>query len=376
MLAYWPGLIGFLLVLRLLLSVTEELAPLNNIWQKSRIRQGLAAIGAPGFAPADGAGLVVMLGASEALLGFQPRDFDALMAGRGLSTRSYNLAFQNVGTMVPLYLARVRWELERAGVRPKVALVALPLPRLTRKARENFFSQVRYHDIDSVFFEPGLWARVDGSLADKLILMFNKWVLGERSLAQLQRSTSQAWRALVPWSSNVRASADPFYREELHPEPAWDPGARGGYYLNIEKQPDAAARVIEAAREHEALIADLKDLIRCCDVLDLRLDEEHLQEVAAALRSLRTVADHVVLVTYPESPRLRRPREAEERARSALRLLAGESGIEVWDSAEGAGLGLADYFDHSHLTPEGVKKHLGFLARRFPAEWLKGGQAR
>ena len=373
MLAYWPALLGVLLLLRLVLSLTEEMVPLNNAWQKARIRQGLEAISKPGFAPADGARLVLMFGASEALLGFSPKEFDEQMAGSRLPTRSYNLAFQNTGTMIPLYLARMRHELRQASVRASLILVAIPLPRLTRRARENYFSQTRYHDIDAVFFDTPLWEEVNEPLSDKLILLFNKWVLGERSLVQLHRTTNQLWQAISPWHSAVRASADPFYKKDIHPEPAWDPEARGGYYLNIERRPDLAAAVIAAAQDEQAMRADLRDLIRCCDVLELRFDEAHLEQVATAVRSLHEVADRVAIVTYPESPRLRRRPDAEARAAEALHFIADRSGAELWDAAPVAGLAADLYFDHSHFTPEGVRKHVSFVAQRARAAWGNGG---
>lgn len=369
MLAFWPGLLAFLLLLRLFLAATESLAPLNNIWQKSRIRQGLAAISSGEIGGKGSSGTVVMLGASEALLAFQPEKFDQAAARRGAATRSFNLAFQNTGTMLPLYFSRVRREMAKAGSRARVIFVSVPVPRLTMRARNTFFSQARYHDIDSVFFEPELWTEARMHWGDKLILLFNKWGLGERSLVQLQRTFVQLGRRLVQGSYTVRGSAAPFYREEIHPEPAWNPAARGGYYLNIERRPDLAAEVIAAALEPRAMADDLTDLIRCCDLLELRLDEEHLLEVAAAIASLRAVSDHVVIVSYPESPQIKRRPEAEERSRAAIARLAAESGAYHWNAAA-AGFTDSDYFDLSHLTPSGVAKFNEFLAQRLPPAWV------
>jgi hypothetical protein len=369
MLAFWPGLLALLLVLRLFLGVTEGLVPLNNIWQKSRIRQGLDAVASGAVAPRPGSSLLLMVGASESLLAFQPLRFDELSAEAGRRVTSFNLSFQNTGTMLPLYFARLRKELLRSGMQPRVILVSIPLPRLTLRAREAFFSQARYHDIDSVFFEPGLWSEAGLSSGDKLVLLFNKWVLGERSLVQLQRTFVQLSRSLLPWARGLRASAAPFYREEIHPNPAWSAESRGGYYLNIESRPDLAEEVIIAARKPRAMSSDLQDLIRCCDVLELRLDEPYVREVIEGLRGLRDVAAHVALVSYPESPRLRRPPAAEGRAREAFERIAREAGAQHLD-AKGAGLTDDDYFDLSHLTPGGVEKFNRFLARALPSEWL------
>lgn len=369
LLLYWPSLLAFLVVLRFFLAATEPLVPMNNVWQKNRINQGLA--GLREIEP--GPGQVLMLGASEALLGFQPSLFERLAAERGKKAISYNFSFQNTGTMVPLYLARVKRELERAGKKASVILLALPPARLTVRARQTFFSQARYHDIDAVFFEPGLWRELDDTLPNKFILLFNKWVLGERSLVQLQRTFVQLSHQLLPMSNPLRASADPFYRDEIHPEPAWDSSRRGGYYLNIEARPDLAGELMAAARQPAAMAADLRDLVRCCDVLELNFDEEYLSEIGAALRELKAVTDHVALVTYPENPALKRAPAAAARSRAALDKIAREGEVEVWDSGASVAFSEGDYFDHSHFTPDGLRKHLAYLAERMPSSWVAGG---
>lgn len=362
---YWSGLAILLCLFRLFLARTEELVPVNNVWQKSRIRLAMAAIASGAMAVEKDRGIVLMLGASEPALGFQPEEFDRHNESHGLATRSFNLSAYNVGAVMPLYLARIRSELQKKAIRARLIFVGLPLPRFTVQARSSFYARSKYHDVDSVLFEPGLWAELNLPMKDKLILLFNKWMLGERSVVQLQRAASQLTRRFLGSILGHRGRPLMAYEKRLHPEPAWSPQRRGGFYLNIENEAALVAQLINQARHPTSVRADLADLISCCDLIEMNFDEAYLREVAAAIGRLHEVTDRVVLVLFPERPGLTRAEGPLLRIDRALKLISEESGAGLIENGDMERFGENDFIDQSHFSPSGVEKFNRILSDLF-----------
>lgn len=369
---YWGAAISAIFLLRSFLAITEPLVPSNNIWQKSRIHGALAAIDAAGFAPPNG-NLILMLGASEAQLGFDPLLFDEELKQRGLSALSYNLALDNVGTYLPLYLERIRMALANRSIRARVIFLDLPLTRFTKRARESFFSHAIHYDVDAALLHGALLRNNFLSTEEKLIVSLNKWVLGERSITQVQRAVTALVNYVFLRSEYVNPSAEMFRRPELHPEPAWNLKARGRFYLNIEQEPELVNILMSQNSTPESRKDDRRFLVRCCDALELNLDQNYFAQVAKSVRALRSVADHVVLTPLPESPSLifMRTPEARNRFREAYESLSSLSGAELWLAEHRLDFPKRDFFDLSHFRPSGVEKYSKFLASEMPESWLR-----
>lgn len=364
--AYFGAVAVLILILNLLLSVMRLRASLAQEWQKERLRTSLEFIGTiPPQKP-----LTLMLGTSEMQSGFDPLEFDRVMAeNRGRRSYMLNMAVDNLGRWTPLYLARLIYELKARDLRPKIVFIHIPGMWLTEHARQFTHYEAKFFDLPPILYNRELLWNFPAEREDRVMAAINKWVFAERSLLQLPFffKTLSPQRAKTP--SEV-ARWRLWFRPEFHTYPAWNPAVQGRFQFNIEEYPQLVRRLMHLAHSERGVAAAAVKRVKCCDFVNYYMDNQYVAEIADALRELKKVTDHIVIVDAPESPYFKRSADSINRYHAALQTIARAADAEVWIASDSAEFIPQDFVDISHFSPEGARKLAAALARRVPADWL------
>jgi hypothetical protein len=361
---YFGAFLAVLVMLRLLLALTEPLVPGNNRWVKERIRGQLGSI-------AELAGttenVVLFLGASEVEVSFDPLIYDKFNRQAGKSTYSFNMGIRNNGTFLPLYFERIADELERHRVRPKIIFVHFPVSRLTTKALDHFGEFLKTHDLPAVYFEPSLWSSVPGDTEDKIGMLGNKWLWGERSLMQIPVMMRRISRALLPKNDpGLGELMDVMNDSYSTRSEAWSLRTRGRFYRRDNVETKMVQSAYSFIREGENLKVLVRKQEGCCGFVDLRLDPDYTKRILQSMRRLSTLAEHIVIVNFKEIPAYPRSEDSAARRDEFLLSAAEAAGGKVLPIEIHSTM----YLDLLHLSPIGTRPFANQLSQATPEEWL------
>ena len=362
---YFGAVLAVLLMLRGLLFITEPLFPSNNRWAKERVRGQLASLAQLARVTED---VVLFLGASEIEISFDPLAYDRFNLLDGKTTYSLNLAIRNNGTFLPLYFERIAEELERNHFKPKIIFVHFPVSRLTSKALSHFGELMKNHDLPAVYFEPSLWSRVPASHEDKVWLLINKWIFGERSLLQIPAMLDRFMYELKP--NRGRSLTEVYVAlndSESNPKEAWNSASRGRFYSEQDQESPLIKSASRFKREPDNLRKRIRSHQFCCDFHDLNIDSEYANQVFKSLRRLRSLSDRIVIVDFREIPVYQRSNESAQNIDDFLRAAATAVDGEI------IRIDLAPrmYLDLLHLSPAGTLPFARKLSESTSKDWLR-----
>lgn len=361
---YFGAFVAVLILLRVLLVLTEPLVPGGNRWVKERIRGQLGSIAELSGRTEN---VVLFLGASEIEVSFDPLAYDHFNRLNGKSTYSLNFAVRNNGTFLPLYFERIADELEQHRVRPKIIFVHFPISRLTTKALNHYGEVFRTHDMPAVYFEPSLWSRVPGNTEDKIKLLVNKWLFGERSLLQIPVMLRRTFRALLPEQDpGLGELFDVMNNSYSHRAEAWNLRTRGRFYQRDDFHSGRTPPGQNFVREGENLRMLVRKQDQCCDFVNLDLDPDYTDQIRQSLRRLSKLADHIVIVNFKELPAYPRSAESAKRRDDFLLSAAEAAGGELLPLEIHPNM----YLDLLHLSPVGTRPFANQLSQATPIEWL------
>lgn len=361
---YFAGVFLALLLLRLILLSTESLVPGNNKWVKTRIHRQLEALGS---AAAQQSPLILFLGASEVETSFDPLAYDSANRREGKYGLSFNMAVRNNGTFLPLYFERVAEELRRHRIRPKILFVHFPISRLTYKALAHYGEMQKSHDMPAVYFEASLWSRVPGTFDDKLIMLVNKWLFGERTPMQIPASLNRLARRLLLDTDERYLELTSLWNDSYsNAEESWNLNSRGRFYSNLDEQNPLIQKAKVFLHEPEGKEALIAIHENCCGIRSLDLDPVYAGQVIESLGHLAALADHTVIVDLAEFPGFLRSRDSQEKRQAFLQNAADAVQGSVWSIS----LPHTMYIDILHLSPVGSKRLAERLSELTPLDWL------
>lgn len=354
--------VGTLLALRFLLILSEPYMLQSNKWSKDRASGILEAI--KEISPTQ-LNTILFLGPSEVEVGYDSIAFDKESEVRGSKTTSYNFAVRNIGTFIPLYFSAITRALQKNQVRPKVIFVQIPPSRLTVLARTSQKEQSKSHDLTSVFFDYHEFDQPYMSLEDFLYLSFNKYILKEHTLQQLQFQLSRYFK-----NSFIKDNLifDIWNSLDLQTDPAYDPLVRGTFYWKFENNKNLELRAYTTERE-ELYVASIRVQEKCCDFYGLNLDLDYIDQVKQAVLRLTKIADHVVVVSLPEHPSYESDKERDLKLDNIMKEFSDLKNVEYFDFMHDQDFVKNDFIDVIHFSPEGVKKFSQKLANKVPLSW-------
>jgi len=362
-LVYTACFIFALVLLRAVVFASEEATRVTNKWQKQRLRESFAHLDKV----RRRVPLVLLAGASEMQTGFSPEPFERSLSKRGHRVYAMNMAVDNMGRWMPLYLARLEDELKRTGLRPRVLFLQFPPSSMTTKSRRLELTQWRLFDFPAVLYNPRVLMNFDSDLEEKTVAFFNKYILGERSLLQVVRFFSPRFPRERSVAGRNRAAL--WFEARHHPYPAWDPAQKGFFYFNIEQYNREMKKYFRNMQTPEAVQETIDKYEECCDFLNLNIDQPHLERLTEWVKRLALLSHKVVLIQMAENPYFTRSPESLARLNSALHSIAAPAGAEVWTLDEDP-FKPEDFIDITHLSPKGVRYFSRRLADRIPDEWF------
>lgn len=357
-----------LMALRLGLAVFEKNFFSMHIWVKKRIHQSLQALEDERVRNPN---LVLFLGMSEAELGFNPIAFDNFNKHKELDTYSLNLAVRNVGTFKALYYERIKYELNRLGLRPRVLFVQIAPATLTKRSTSSSQEAIKYINIVSSYFHAALWKSEFISIQDKIQQGFNKYVLGERSLLQFVYVLQSYFSRTIFGENMFDGRAAAMWNDEaFRIEPPWDWETRGHFHFAKAENKPAVKKFLGYLKTEEGFKKYYDMQIACCDFYELEPDEEHIEEAVRALRELKTVTDRLVLIQFPENPRVPREGRSLERFNTLAQKVADGVGVELWQVGFlGRPFPPSNFIDQSHFSPQGNIDFAQRLSMRLAKNW-------
>lgn len=318
---------------------------------------------------------VIVLGSSGLARAFVPPVFDAAV---GDHTRyvSYNLGQLLLQPETALAMARViRDTYEARDKRLGMAIVGISVPELTRDAlraaRRQMPDQSFAFSTTAGLLEQ---ARTDphGALRDALTLLvfgnvrperlelwLEDWAHGrpgpcESGLKQPVEG-AEAYAALVDYCSELQ-------RQFPHGVPPWNPKTRGGFDFGLPATRPMLERLV--ALEPSSVYAPPPSPVPPRWSPD-DIDEGAVRTLIAAVRELRAVSEHTIVVYEPMNPAVRAPLPEEQVGhwRSVARRIAREGDAALLDFDDGTFVP-SDFGDRTHLHPLAAERFSALLAAR------------
>jgi hypothetical protein len=342
-----------------------------GIARSRAIRAALADIAAR---PEQG---VLVLGSSGLGRAFIPEVFDAALDhGRGRYV-SYNLAQLLLQPETALATAKaIRRSYEALHKRAGIIVFGISVPELTRgsvqAARRGLPEQTFVFSSADVLQDR---ARADplGVLGDGLeLLLFGnvrpaqvgRWV---EDWVSASPPTCESGMQQPPVGEEATATLGAFCHELRdqfpHGVPAWDAKARGGFDFGLPSTRPMLTRLAElrASSASPHLIGTQSSALK--DPNDL--DDDAVRKMIAAVRELKAVSSHTLVLRDMMNPALLEPLPAAELAhwRSVAERIAKESDVPLLDLNDGTFVA-SDFGDRTHLSPVAAERFSSLLAAR------------
>lgn len=356
---------GLLLAVSVLYSVglvLEIYQASPSWWTKLRIEQSLQFLSSPA---AQQKPLILALGASEMQSGINPMEIDRRLREQNVDVLTLNLGTENVGSFLPLYIDRLKTELKRNGLKPRMIVVHLPPARLTERSLQGEATTIKYSDIPTVLYDSQLLFTHSADWEEKLIATFNKLLLRGHSLLQVQ-----TFFARISLIKDRKTAAQKAFFQLLGSGryrrlPAWDPSLQGFFDFNREHYAEEIETLERRMRKPKGMLDVITKLDLCCDFMGLNISQVYLKKIVVELRALREQTEKMAIVTFPESPQVFREPEVDARADEIFKKVALNTNSEFWDLEEESDLSDRDNFlDPTHLSALGVDRMSQTLARR------------
>jgi hypothetical protein len=362
--------------------------------ERKRLREAIEAL--PDIASHQGE-RVLFFGSSLVWNGFSPVAFDERLRELGVELDSFNFGHGGLNPGVQLTLARrVRRAHEATGRRFRLTLVEFNPFQATRARgrgdarvlEQNRMMLATPEELRRMALEsPERAARYFASR------MFRKSISPESVTGVLGYIVNGVGQALEPKDPHA-PQPDPaelelrrarsrawrdfgvgLFRANRGFPAMWSAEVRGGWDLDVPETHDALSRLSEPTDWD--LRQDLEHRIGCCDIEELRFDDELVDAFVALVPELAAISDRVEIVLMPVNHAwVKRTAGARERLRDVVARLRRETRVAIVDLSDMQEIESSDFWDVTHLSfTRGAEKFSRLLADRY-APSLRDTRAR
>jgi hypothetical protein len=360
-----------LLSARVFAECVERVVPIHSRFSLLELARTAAAIDAVDHERVDAA----FIGTSAVWFGFDPRAFDAVLAGRGHPLASFNFGLVPTSAQLQRFFADSICERHRArGTRWPLLLYELAPSEFLDKmvAVDNSDPAIAAYkaQVAAMILRPArliseLRRDPEGTLRALLARP-----LGYRAPAAVSADlTTYLYEDLepAPWRQPVPERFAAFKRfADIHRQITWLPEGRGFVPVG----PDARAAYDEVLRlnhTEQALARQRVGATKELGLLPMEVNADAVERIIAQIRALARCPERVVLVVMPLSPNIMRamPPEARQRLADVIAKVQRDTGYPLIDLVDPPELGLDDFNDAEHLSlTVGAGKLSTLLARR------------
>jgi hypothetical protein len=322
---------------------------------------------------------VIVMGSSGVARAFVPSVFDAALDGGRKRHTSFNLAQLLLQPETALGVAKlIRQAYEARHRQVGIAVFGISVPELARgsiRASQRTMPDQAFTFATEELLESRAHADPLGALDDglKLLLFGNvrpaqigrwveDWAAGHpppcESGMKQPPDGNEAQAALVDFCHELRAQ---FPRGV----PAWNPATRGGFDFGLPSTRPVLERLVELTATPSRTAPRLDAARSPASAVASDMDEDAIRTMVAAIRELKAVSHHVVVLRDVMNPDLL---AAEPPGRVATwsevaRRIARESDAPLLDFNDGT-FGASDFGDRTHLNPLAAERFSSLLAAR------------
>ncbi|MFT3776063.1 MAG: SGNH/GDSL hydrolase family protein [Minicystis sp.] len=319
---------------------------------------------------------VIVLGSSGLARAFVPAAFDAALERGGERYVSFNMAQLLLQPETALAMARViRSTYEARHKRLGITIFGISVPELERaavRAARDKMSDQAFAFTSAAALSERARTRPREAVMDALTFLVFGDVRPERvglwveDWARGQPSPCESGVKQPPDGAEAQAELDAFCAELRRQFPRgvspWNPAARGGLDFGLPATRPMLEHLV--ALQSAAISAPLPPPAGPIPERD-DIDEDAVRTLIAAVRELRAVSEHVVVLRDLMNPVLVAPLPPARFAqwRGVAERIAREGGAPLIDPNDGA-FGPADFGDRTHLHPLAAERFSSRLADR------------
>jgi hypothetical protein len=322
---------------------------------------------------------VIVMGSSGVARAFVPSVFDDALDGGRKRHMSFNLAQLLLQPETALAMAKlIRQNYEARHKHIGIAVFGISVPELTRgaiRASQHTMPDQAFTFATEELLEARAHADPLGAVDDGLKLL----LFGNVRPAQVGRWVED-WAAAhpPPCESGMKQPPDGDeaqaalvdYCHELGAQfprgvPAWNPSTRGGFDFGLPSTRPMLERLVELHAASPGLAPRVETARSPAGAILNDMDEDAIRTMVAAIRELKAVSNHVVILRDVMNPDLL---AAELPARVArwsevARGIARGSDAPLLDLNDGT-FGASDFGDRTHLNPLAAERFSSLLAAR------------
>jgi hypothetical protein len=306
----------------------------------------------------------VMMGASTAVLGFSPEEFDARAHRDGIEWTTYNLGLVSATPAILRLLAR-RLRSLCLGSRSRLSLGLIEFGPST--ATEAFQGKPHmFLKMALLMAWPDVLWDARRSPADASRLAALKLFAGLNA----DHFTELLRQRIFPPDDDPLTSAHAKLLRRLEaaegPIQPWDAARRGGVRTLIAETAPEYAGYLQLALSPAALKSEVDTFVGASDIMELRFSEDAVADFIDAVKTMQEVCDRTVVVIPARNPSWNRPTvEASARLAAVLARIQKETGAPIMDFSRDASFTAGDFVDLLHLNETtGKPKFARLLADR------------
>jgi hypothetical protein len=357
-------LVGGLLFARCNIEILDVVQP-----EKKRLREAIEALPAISSYPQPTA---IVFGSSLVWNGFVPEIFDDVLAGHGIDLASFNLGFGGLNPEIQRVLAqRVRRAHQAAGRRIKLAVIEFN-PFQTTSVRASRDALVRDQHLMMLatptqiaalalqspqraaryfsghFFRKSLSAEtVTGSFG---FIAAGVGEVFDPADPNAAKPSAEMQAVLDRREQAVIDSLFGLVRAHSGVPPMWEFDFRGKMRMEFPETRDSLE--VSLVPNDWDQRDDLDMRIRCCDIEELRLDPDLVEDFIALVAEFSAFADTVEVILMPVNHAwVVRSAAGEQRLRAAIERIEREARVRVADFQAIPKIDPEQFFDVTHLSP-------------------------
>ncbi|MFT6859273.1 MAG: hypothetical protein ACI9NA_000721 [Gammaproteobacteria bacterium] len=359
------ALLAGMLVVNIGVSKIREAFP--NPFSLQRIETSAAALDSALALPADSSdSIVYVFGSSLIEFGFSPEIFDERLKSKGVNATSFNFGYGNADPSIHERFAR-RFEQEYEDAPGTVDLVIYefsPFQATTTRAAQT--GQLN-HAANAILGDWRDFLEVAKSDHEEAIALFNtRYIRNGVPAEAVTNLLATPIRDMQRIQSEENASdVEPMgtmgwdlYNmlmaewPQAHPPGGWYVENRGGLPPSASPEAlDLADKVMAKMQHPTRMEASRQQRLACCDMEDLNIDPELLQNFIAAIKHAQKVAKRVDLLLMPRNQDIiHLSAQGKANLKEAVATIQRETGVRLVDLSVEPYFSVTDYFDADHLT--------------------------
>lgn len=371
-------------LVNVLTSWSEEAA--GDVFGVQRIRSVIDSLDTIAQHQGDS---VLFIGSSLVKDGFSPRLFDQIVAGSvDQPVRSFNLGMGNMKPSYQEILAlRLADRYQEVGNTATLTLVEFN-PFLITKQRENF-RPFMAEQVEAVLMSPSdlltVWQQDperftrmmsikylrNGVSAEAITgglrSMLNSVESQQETIASLSDEQLEHLQTLAKLRMDLarRIAAEHPETKKSH---VWNPLTGGGLVDMADLSAETQALVIdigEKMRDPKVLELDLKARISCCDIEELDISEQALNDFIELVTIAGQFSDRVEVVVMPRNRDwVQATPEGTARLMAALEKISASTGVAVRNYLDHPAFDESSFYDVTHLSMDRGRAQFSQLLAR------------